>query len=942
MSEPHGSNLSRENPWPGLESFAETDQDYFHGRDAEAAELARLVKREVLTVLFGRSGLGKTSLLNAGLFPLLRQEGFLPVYVRVNFASDAPLSAQVLDAIGTACSAFRVEAPARQAGDSLWAHFHRAGAAFWNERNRTVTPVLVIDQFEEAFIAGERTPDSRERSAAFLAELGDLVENRMPETVRRAIEANVGAADAYEPDRRGPRLVLSLREDFLAQMEGLKRQVPSLMRNRYRLKPMNGAQAYDVVTRSGGHLVTMDIARRIVGLAWRNTAEPPPDPAEFPGMEVDPALLSVICSELNGRRRRKRQAAITTGLMEGADREILADFYERSFEGLDPRVRTFVEDELITDRGYRDSFVLEDAAALPGLSQQAIDALVDRRLLRVDDRLGLRRLELTHDVLTKVVRESRDSRRAREAETEAEAREAAARRQQRRNGVFGVALVAGALAVVGAGYSVLRLKHEAATAAKKAIEETARACDEAANAQWMKDRAEWANNDATIEQQRADAKTREAEAASMRAAELRHKAEALASAVDLERRRARVLLQQAESTRLLAVSGDSIQRNRFDQSLLLDVEATRPLAGLEPSAQTGPTLRVSGALMRWFRNHPNLESFLYGHQGSVCCVLISPDGKTLASAGNDRNVILWDVAGHKALATLKGHEGRINHIAFSPNGKTLASAGDDRKVILWDVAGRKALATLEKDSEGGGLLAFSPDGRTLASVDGSNVILWDVAGRKALATLEGHEGGVWHLAFSPDGRTLASGDGRNVILWDALEHQELATLKAHKARVTYLAFSPDGKTLASAGDDQNVILWDVARRKAVATLEGHKNIVRPPRLQPGRRDACFTEQRSDCGPVERGGAQGASHPGGAQGRGVLRRVQPRWQDARLVESGRKRDSVGHGDVRSTGHPGGAQGRGVLRRVQPRWQDARLGKLGWKRDPVEPRGAYRGG
>ncbi|HEX6829712.1 MAG TPA: hypothetical protein VF104_12130, partial [Burkholderiales bacterium] len=360
MTEPGGPGLSRDNPWPGLGSFSEEDRAFFHGRAAESADLVRLVRREPLAVLFGRSGLGKTSLLNAGLFPLLRQDSFLPVYVRLGFDSQVPLPRQILDAVACACGAGAIEAPAPRAGEGLWTFFHRTGEGFWNARNRPVVPVLVFDQFEEVFTVGQRTPEARERSAAFFAELGDLIENRMPEAVRRAIEADPEAAERYEADRRGPKVVLSFREDFLAAMEGLKRQMPSLMRNRYRLQAMDGAQAYEVVTASGGHLVTEDVARRIVGLAWRNSADPPPDPAEYPGMEVDPALLSVICSELNGRRRRARLDTITIDLLKGADGEILSDFFERSFEGLDPRVRVFVEDELITERGYRDSFVLED------------------------------------------------------------------------------------------------------------------------------------------------------------------------------------------------------------------------------------------------------------------------------------------------------------------------------------------------------------------------------------------------------------------------------------------------------------------------------------------------------------------------------------------------------------------------------------------------------
>src|SRR5687767_10631181 len=90
------SRIDEQNPWPGLNAFDEAAQRFFNGRGNEVAELRRLVLNAPLTVLFGASGLGKTSLLQAGLFPLLRQENVLPVYVRLD-ARDrtAPLVSQV-------------------------------------------------------------------------------------------------------------------------------------------------------------------------------------------------------------------------------------------------------------------------------------------------------------------------------------------------------------------------------------------------------------------------------------------------------------------------------------------------------------------------------------------------------------------------------------------------------------------------------------------------------------------------------------------------------------------------------------------------------------------------------------------------------------------------------------------------------------------------------
>src|SRR4029079_13293893 len=161
---------------------------------------------------------------------------------------------------------------------SLWSFFHRREAELWSARNRPVTPVVVLDQLEEIFTLGEETEASRARSAAFLAELGDLVENRPPEAVRQALEAEPTAARRFDFKRTTVKLVLSFREDFLAEMEGLKEQMPSLMYNRLRLLAMSGTQAYEVITCAGGHLVDDEVARRMIRLAWKNEPSPPVEP----------------------------------------------------------------------------------------------------------------------------------------------------------------------------------------------------------------------------------------------------------------------------------------------------------------------------------------------------------------------------------------------------------------------------------------------------------------------------------------------------------------------------------------------------------------------------------------------------------------------------------------------------------------------------------------
>jgi hypothetical protein len=92
----HDTDVDPQRPWLGLDSFSESTRGFFHGREDEIAELARRVQRKPLTVLFGQSGLGKTSILRAGLVPRLRPEGYCPVYLRVDHGPQAPPPAEQL------------------------------------------------------------------------------------------------------------------------------------------------------------------------------------------------------------------------------------------------------------------------------------------------------------------------------------------------------------------------------------------------------------------------------------------------------------------------------------------------------------------------------------------------------------------------------------------------------------------------------------------------------------------------------------------------------------------------------------------------------------------------------------------------------------------------------------------------------------------------------
>ncbi|MBI1913871.1 MAG: sigma-70 family RNA polymerase sigma factor [Planctomycetes bacterium] len=202
-------------------------------------------------------------------------------------------------------------------------------------------------------------------------------------------------------------------------------------------------------------------------------------------------------------------------------------------------------------------------------------------------------------------------------------------------------------------------------------------------------------------------------------------------------------------------------------------------------------------------------------------VSFSPDGKTIASGGAGRGLVLWDAATGKERRVLVPVQG-VGALAFSPDGKRIAAAYEIKIIHVWDVATGRAVATLP-GSEGGvpQALAFSPDGKTLASGGYDALVrLIDLATGREVRVLKGHEEGVKALAFAPDGKTLVSGglDGR-VCLWDPATGEQRARLAGHSRYVLWLAFTRDGRTLASAAEKEGVRLWDVAARRQVRFIE---------------------------------------------------------------------------------------------------------------------------
>jgi RNA polymerase sigma factor (sigma-70 family) len=233
-------------------------------------------------------------------------------------------------------------------------------------------------------------------------------------------------------------------------------------------------------------------------------------------------------------------------------------------------------------------------------------------------------------------------------------------------------------------------------------------------------------------------------------------------------------------------------------------------------------------------------------------LVFTPDGKTLIAAGSGPTICRWDLTAGKPLPPLGSHDGGVKTLALSPDGKLLASGGWDRTNCLWDVAAGKLRQKLTGQQGSIWSVAFSPDGTLLASASCKNeftvsrgedrmIRLWDVSTGQECRHFGGHRGGYYQVAFSPDGRTLASaGEDGYVRLWEVRSGLERHRFAGHRGPVASVAFSTDGAILASGSSDTTALIWDIAGRLRAA----HP---RPKHLGPTELDKLWADLAANDG-----------------------------------------------------------------------------------------------
>jgi WD40 repeat protein len=764
-------SLNAQNPWPGLAAYDEASRDFFNGRDEEAIELPRLIRLAPLTVLYGKSGLGKSSLLQAGLFPLLRADHYLPVNIDCSQGSDLTLERVAKRLMA---ELRRTKGDFIALGDeSLWEYLHRKDFEIWTTDNFPLTPVLVFDQFEELFL---RNDGNSKRIERFLDGLGDLIENRIPVELR---------SDAAKPKRskldlltQRYRIVLSFREDFLPQVRVWEKKVPSLLRNYLRLEPMLRERAIAAVERSGAEVLDKGVAPVIVDFVGKGDEGANRSGAADP--VIEPVLLSLCCYQLNRQRDGKR---IDKALVDRAGRDILDSFYREALDDEEvkgpPDVSRFIEGYLIQGDRDRGNYSKEGALNDGLLTGRQLAALTDRhRLLRVVSHADTARIELIHDRLVPVVRKARDERQARElqAEQERKAEQAQAElkkeRAQRKRAQHSLAIASAAALLFLV--SLIMLLREKVTSQN------------------------------LLSQVQI---TKMAEEAALHAkGEIALPADAPAELAPAE---------------LMAYRGLAAYRHLIKSTMSWQVNSgLRALhSALEASTHLRKVVRLRDAAAGPMASLTATPALAY-----------SPDGHTLAVGGSDGSIHLLDAANYQEKLPLNCSSPpgtRPWSIAFNRNGTHLAASFnairkearglicifdlvDGSIVRKWDVADIEGTSN---DIGSISSLDFSEaNGKEIVVAGGSENIVFvgDIESGHLGSLPKWGAGSISAISVSKTGR-IAAAQGKIITVWDlGATNEKPVELTGHKDKVQALVFSPvDNSVLVSGGEDGLVKVWNV-------------------------------------------------------------------------------------------------------------------------------------
>jgi WD40 repeat protein len=279
--------------------------------------------------------------------------------------------------------------------------------------------------------------------------------------------------------------------------------------------------------------------------------------------------------------------------------------------------------------------------------------------------------------------------------------------------------------------------------------------------------------------------------------------------------------QRTQSLFLADLAGQKIRAGDAVTAMLLSIEALpdnklidRPLV---PEAE----LRLASAA-----NAAREQRVLAGHSDNVVFASFSADGSRAVTASVDRSARIWDVVHGKLIATLTGHEQAVNSATFSPDGSRVVTASNDGSARLWASQDGRLIAILPSHDGGAVFTAlFDRDGQHVVTASADTTArIWDGATGRLLSVLP-HPAGVNSAEFSADGsRIVTACDDGKAYIWNAANDRKTIALPGHAKRVSSATFSPDGSLVVTTSDDHTGRLWNAATGDIIKELPHNSNV----------------------------------------------------------------------------------------------------------------------
>ena len=840
-----------DNPWAGLASYQDPDTCLvplkFCGRENESYDVMQLVEDNLFVTLYGKSGTGKTSLLNAGVFPRLRSDMFMPISIRLAMESmDTSFQKCIISKISDTLSEKGCRLVSydvtpmpddEQYQEYLWSFFARTH--FEDINGRPFFVVIVLDQFEEVFKKRKNEAEVLLRQIYYMMDDNHALSDRIVNGEKYSYDFNY-------------RFVLSIREDDLYSLEDSidNNYLISMKHCRYRLRSLTREGAREAILKPGEGLFDEREVDKVVN-AIIGTAQNKEDGS------ISTNVLSLICSQLFIESKKAGDSTVSDQLVQKyIEGNPFETYYYKATNGFSNKERSYIERHLVDSSGRRDS-VSESDFFLHVKNGEALLEGPKKILQRVSVSSDSKdnRIELIHDSFCAPLVELKQ------------------KRQQRRRLHMLFSSVSVAVLCLFIAAFIFYQKRQVEVLNRSMLDNNSRFVAERVVALTDEGDSYLARLLALeiLPPSPGRSYIIEAEAA------LRNASYHNSAILKGHNECIYFVSFNDDGSRVLSMSTDSIM-HIWDASngKLLETKKTLPVPRnvttvVSPNGYLKAKVSDDVTMIDILDNRTGqVIGKLKGHSGKINCMSFSPDGSELASASDDNTIRTWNVQNLSDKCVFVGHTNDVTCLSYSPDGNRIVSGSEDNTVRLWDVYGNSSKRVHLKSGTEMMNSCFSQDGNSIASasfIDGiisvwdaqtgeiehsfkgnsyiqnicfhpvekqilvtssdSTLKVWNMVSGAHMHTLTGHHDNILSISFSNDGKILLSASkDKTIRIWDACSYKLLKVLSGHKASISYAVCSDNGDFIASASDDNLIKLWDVNTGKCQRTFVGHKDKVK--------------------------------------------------------------------------------------------------------------------